>query len=354
MFRPFKSARFMISVAAASMSSVLAGCGGGGGGGGALVASAPVPASSKSSPASIPAPAAVYKQPSNTFYEYAGSFISEGLASRMQIAGSRDADGKFTGTSLDVTLDEVKDRAFVTTSINNNQSTSQENKHSIYVLSTGMGVTSDIIGVVGSNDADLYRVRGSSGDGDYVSVSNLLGSSLGTTSLSYAYVGIGTKASTAPSGGYDVYMSNFFGGQKTQVSDMPSSGTANYAGGFSGESTGFGSGGLSVESLDGNVNLAANFGAKTIQGSVDGIRFDSTSPSPFSIGVNGVISGNQFSGNAHLIDAKTGKTFGTQTSVMQGGFFGPQAAEAAGALAVKATGNGVVMFVNGSFGAKKQ
>jgi surface antigen len=121
MFRPFKSARFMISVAAASMSSVLAGCGGGGGGGGALVASAPVPASSKSSPASIPAPAAVYKQPSNTFYEYAGSFISEGLASRMQIAGSRDADGKFTGTSLDVTLDEVKDRAFVTTSINNNQ-----------------------------------------------------------------------------------------------------------------------------------------------------------------------------------------------------------------------------------------
>ena len=109
--------------------------------------------------------------------------------------------------------------------------------------------------------------------------------------------------------------------------------------------------------------MAADFAANSIRGSVDGVRlYDPDEltrtyiPSPFSIGVDGVISGNKFAGNAQLTSPATGVPTAalTQSGTMQGGFFGPKATEVAGALAVKATGGGATMFVNGSFGAKKQ
>lgn len=356
MLPAYKRARAVIACSAALLSSLLAGCGGGGGGGGgggALVAS--VPASASSTP-----PAAVYKQPSGAYYDFRGSFRSEGLASRMQIEGSRDINDDYIATSMDVTLDEER-RSFLTTALPNHQSTGQQDRHDVSTLSAGMGVTSEMKGAIGSNEADLYTGFGSSDEGDYVSVSSLLRSSLGPTTLSYAYAGLGAKVTATQSGGYDVYHFNFFGGQKTQTSDMPSAGTANYAGAFNGDVTWLDSGRISYADLDGNVSLTADFDANSVRGSIDGIRFYHASEptrtyidSPFSIDVNGAISGNQFSGNAQFKNVTTGALSNPRSGVMQGGFFGPQASEAAGALAVTTTGSSGTTLVTGSFGAKKQ
>lgn len=329
MSRSFKGARFALSFAAVSLSSVLAGCGGGGGGGGALVAGALTPASSAS-------PTGVYKQPSSSFTAFIGTFTSEGVASKLQ----------FSAEGVDATINENR-QTFWTSASTNSAATGTQDAQLIETSSLGIGFTSGIKGSIARNGADLYAGKGSSVTADYVLVSNALVSSLGTTTLSYAYVGLGGKPAPAAS----IYVFSFFGGQKT--ADMPNVGSANYTGSFIGGVIAGDSTGVGAVTLDGNVNLAANFGDRTIQGSVKGIRMDGSPTSQFSIGVNGTISGNQFSGDARLLNV-AGNAVGTQTGVMQGGFFGPQAAEAAGALAVKQTNNGVTMSVNGAFGAKKQ
>ncbi len=333
-----------------ALSTSLAGCMGGGGGESAAVASAPPPA--------------VYKTPSVNFSAFAGEFTSEGLASHVTVTGQAGVNNSMAIDTVAVTPGSSRG-SFKTTAT----APSGGNPATIAIVSPEVGSMTGALGTITSNGADQYVGGGTgSNQNDYLSVTNALKSSLGTTTLSYAYVGegsIGKQTSSGQSFSFDGYMFNLFGGQKTHISDMPTTGTANYEGAFKGKELLARPGFDPISSdLDGRANLTANFAANTVTGTIDNLRdYQASDATPtynarkHTISLNGAISGNQFSGTAAL--AGTAYPSAQQSGTVQGGFFGPKAAEAAGALAVKFvydTRNNIssTALVTGAFGAKKQ
>jgi hypothetical protein len=188
-----------------------------------------------------------------------------------------------------------------------------------------------------------------------------LDASLGSPSLQYAYAGVGhIGAMRAGTTGDTAFAtSGLFGGAAT--GDMPTSGKADYAGGFEGiENSALNGQPMKVSNISGKANLSADFAAKTVRGRIDDVSNHSLGPikqaAGFSIGFNGSMTGSTFSGSSWLTQANSDAPLSgySSTGVMQGGFFGPGAAETAGALTVNSSDASRKLQVTGAFGAKKK
>ena len=120
-------------------------------------------------------------------------------------------------------------------------------------------------------------------------------------------------------------------GSLTPVADVPTSGTARYAG-----SSVFSSSASSYHTEPANFDV--DFGAKTVHG-----RIHSGLGMPNAVmEFGGTINGASFSGTKDALN-------------MQGNFYGPNAAEMGGTFkGVYAIPGGDLLHVNGSFGAKRQ
>lgn len=120
-------------------------------------------------------------------------------------------------------------------------------------------------------------------------------------------------------------------GSLTPVADVPTSGTARYAG-----SSVFSSSSISYTTQPANFDV--DFGAKTVHG-----RIHSGLGMPNAVmEFGGTINGSSFSGTKDTLH-------------MQGNFYGPNAAEMGGTFkGVYAIPGGDLLHVNGSFGAKRQ
>lgn len=228
------------------------------------------------------------------------------------------------------------------------------------------------IGQIASDNATIESngsaVRGQAvnSQNDWVVLSNAPGSrldaSLGATSLEHSYAGTAWKSSPArgPTGRDITFgAAGIFGGRST--SDMPTSGKADYAGGFEGvENSSFGAT-VQTSSLSGKANLTADFAARTVRGRIDDVKNHNAGPIPqstaYSIGYTGTITGSAFSGTSWLTQANSDAplAYAVQNGTLQGGFFGPGAAETAGGLSAAATlDSNRKMLVTGAFGAKKK
>lgn len=155
--------------------------------------------------------------------------------------------------------------------------------------------------------------------------------------LSYARFGYWIDTSLASTN--DVFVYNYFGtGVQTPISSMPTSGTAHYAGTTMGKM---------VDSTNttfdffGTAHLQADFGTRSISGSVNNLT-GSTAPPITSIGLNAgtiPLNSNSFSGTASAAGGLSGS--------WSGKFYGPAANEVAGTYTL--TGGAVQAW--GSFGA---
>lgn len=236
----------------------------------------------------------------------------------------------------------------------------------------GLGTTQNVTGLIEGSGGTLFRGGGSNQSHEYVyytsAPSRALENSLGVTTLAYSYIGMGAIGEpTFKTSGYmyDTSIFSLFGGQKT--TDMPTSGAASYQGAFEGVEQGTIAGATSVSNarISGAANMNADFKAGTVSGRIDDVNrytYSTGAYSPvkstadYSLGFSGAITGNAFGGGASLNqkNSSTLMTNTTQTGAMQGGFFGPKAAEAAGAVAVTSNHDGNWTLMSGSFGAKKQ
>lgn len=191
---------------------------------------------------------------------------------------------------------------------------------------------------------------------------NRLDASLGTTSLEHSYAGTGWKNESSRSsipGDNNFSSMGIYGGSST--SDMPSSGKADYAGGFEGLENSATGATLRTSNISGKANLSADFAAKTVRGRIDNVNNHSVGPmqqaAGYSIGYNGTITGSNFSGTSWLTQANSDAPlsgYNQNSGTLQGGFFGPGAVETAGAMSVSAADSSKKLLVTGAFGAKKK
>lgn len=210
-------------------------------------------------------------------------------------------------------------------------------------------------------------VRGSiiNGQTSWIVLSNSPGSrldgSLGVSSLEHSFVGVASSKEGVRAGsGSDIAFNaaGIFGGRST--SDMPTSGKADYAGGFEGLEHSSVDAQLQMSNVSGKANLAADFAAKTVRGRIDDVKNHSSGPlaqsAGYSVGYNGTITGSNFAGTSWLTQVNSDAPLSgySQSGTLQGGFFGPGAAEAAGALSALGVNGNKKLLVTGAFGAKKK
>jgi len=227
----------------------------------------------------------------------------------------------------------------------------------------GIDATVQVPGALRGKASGSHEGEGSSEQAS-LRVANRLESSLGVVSLAYSYVGEAeTRVARTDDGtSQESVAFAFFGGAQTPRADMPTAGQATYSGAFMGKEVVVTRGAAFGGALDiaGDVTMTADFGAGLVNGRIADIRPRAPSatagPSPYSIGFSGVIDGAQFYGDASLHEAGADQRLpgASQSGAMQGGFFGPKAAEAAGALAIKSVTGPTTTLVTGAFGAKKQ
>ena len=258
-------------------------------------------------------------------------------------------------------------QVFTGTTDVNMASTDASNTQTISVTTPGVTSPSDVVGLVKSNGAKQYQGSGEGTNYSEVALATSLNSSLGATSLSYTFLGGSTRldvTGSGTSGTTDINTSSFFGGQKTVTSDMPGSGTATYTGAYNGRSyAGTIGSPYSVTNTDGSVSMTADFAAGTVNGRVDNYRaviYDangnvtSSSSMNGSLAFAGTVSGNTFSGTASRPkQARTRPSLQRRTAAVCRADFGPQAAEAAGALSTKFANGQSFIASQGVFGAKK-
>ncbi len=199
--------------------------------------------------------------------------------------------------------------------------------------------------------------------GDSVKFTNAPGKdldlSLGASSLVYSYVGVGELRPRAMGSAGDTarYVFALFGGAKT--TDMPTSGEATYAGGFEGveQRAQNNSSTFTSRQMSGQAKLSVDFSANKVNGQITNIYTytpTSTAQASYLLSFKGTIAGSGFSGTTSIVETQSNPEWYSTSSSLQGGFFGPQAAEAAGALAVAAHNGSQKILVTGAFGAKKQ
>lgn len=150
----------------------------------------------------------------------------------------------------------------------------------------------------------------------------------------------------------------FAGGIPTPSTQRPTTGTATYSGKADGFITSAAFADYERQELKADISLTADFAANTISGNVTNALTTATNRGTTgAAGVTnnialtgGTITGTSFAGNAAAV-ATTGTSVDISgaTGGFGGAFYGPNAAEAAGSLALTGTGLNVIA----SFGAKK-
>jgi hypothetical protein len=221
---------------------------------------------------------------------------------------------------------------------------------------TVAGLSNTLLANLPNTAANSQKQSSYSRTGSGTSGTVYLSNTLGSTSLSNSFYGstenyttytINTATSTARIAGSQGY---FFGG--VPATNLPTSGTATYAGGFEGVSF---VNNEAVNSLAGTANMNVNFAAYTVNGTITNInkRAGGTGASTatgYTINYNGSIGGTQFAGNSTL----SGTNGSTGSGRVQGGFFGAGGIESVGVIGMNVTtpsGSGVIM---GSFGTRRQ
>jgi hypothetical protein len=177
--------------------------------------------------------------------------------------------------------------------------------------------------------------------------------------LGLQYTDFGTwnvaNASTGTKEYSGVYAGAAQGSTLTAV--MPTTGTASYSGGATGAVVQPGST-YGAATFYGNASMTATFGTGAISGSITGIQaYTSSNSTPVGtvndISFTAAIAGNSFAG-ATAASTTAGAAFNTTgaTGQIKGGFYGPNAAEAAGIFNLSGGTNTIGMI--GAFGMKLQ
>jgi hypothetical protein len=138
-------------------------------------------------------------------------------------------------------------------------------------------------------------------------------------------------------------------GSVTPTTQLPT-GTATYIGGYNGIAVD-GTGKVDVQT--GASGLSANFGAGSVTGIVTGlsnVNGPVATPAGYGISMTGTITGSTYTGSAAL----TGEGTSTTQSSLNGAFYGTNAAETAGALAIRGNVNGTSIVTSGGFGGRTQ
>ncbi len=172
--------------------------------------------------------------------------------------------------------------------------------------------------------------------------------------LTYADFGDWTVGSSP------LYMGVTAGGQMNvlQTAAMPTTGSANYAGGAVGYVVQpAGTGPNNGAQFFGTSVLSANFGTNAITGAIIninafGLNGGASLGTINNIGLTGTISGSSFSGTTS-VTGTAGSAFDISgaTGLLSGGFYGPNANEVAGVFNLNGGANNTTL--EGSFGAKK-
>lgn len=291
-----------LTVILALTSLSLAACGGGGGGDGGGMTNPP-PASGNSSLTNLTA--------SETFSTTAGT-ISGRLTSATSVDNVSSEQGDI-GNDVTVAYDVDADSYTVKVRQNNVSSTTAFLPADINAGSSTANVTEYDRTVNGDDQTLLLFNPGNAlADLSYVTYGAWQHQHQGTTTL-------------------DFDTSFFVFGIRTPSSEMPTSGTADYAAAIDGYWTD--SSGLSA--LNGSAALSADFGAGTVDGEFDisGTNVNTAATKAF----------DTFTGTADISDNTfSGALDGTNTNYSgdwDGGFFGPNAKEIGGSFRVKDGGN---------------
>jgi hypothetical protein len=154
--------------------------------------------------------------------------------------------------------------------------------------------------------------------------------------------------SPSPTYGYQII------GDVTPVANMPTAGTASYAGQAYGQADNVSASTAGViEHFTGTVMLNVNFSSATLNGGITDIHVSAGGDPNLErsvIGFNGTISGNTFSGTVLASGPGVQNTALSSNGTFKGGFYGPSSSPAAEAAGVFAASSNVV----GGFVAKKQ
>nr|WP_299849327.1 transferrin-binding protein-like solute binding protein [Sphingomonas bacterium] len=248
-----------------------------------------------------------------------------------------------TGTSTDkpdgsttTALTATTANGVVTTSFNSASSTSD--------VAAGQTIKAITAPVITSTDSHIPAATGVMEIQNFAPAVGLQYTSFGTWDLA---------ASTSAPIAY--YAGVFAGGDVGDITaTMPTTGSASYAGG----ATGFALTGGNAYRFYGATALTANFATNAITGNITGINAYATGgsgpTSPLgtmnSIALSGTISGSLFSGTASAsATAGTAVNITGATGTLNGGFFGPNAAETSGVFDLSGAG----IAVMGSFGTTK-
>jgi len=189
---------------------------------------------------------------------------------------------------------------------------------------------------------------------------NDLDRSLGAPSLVYSYVGQGELRTRAEGSTGDMarYVFSMFGGAKT--TDMSTTGMADYTGTSEGreQRATTSSSAVIARDLSGQASMTADFASKKVAGQIFSLNAQSSTQKDsanYTLDFRGSINGSSFTGTTNIVESPSKPNWYVTSGALYGGFFGPKAAEAAGALAVSANDGGAnKILVTGAFGAKKQ
>ena len=186
----------------------------------------------------------------------------------------------------------------------------------------------------------------------------------GNSNLNYAHYGFGSRHYEPNTSTWDEIAGFHYGGD-TPDSSMPTTGTATYTGNFIGRSYTEGGATLAVKDLFGDTTIQADFGAGTVNGTINNIQqHDGTTQTAATYGLGFDVnmrtsSGNQnkYNGNAHFIDGAGNQVaIATGSTAVSGSFHGNNAEETTGALQITQTappGGTEQVTIVGAYGAKQ-
>jgi hypothetical protein len=198
--------------------------------------------------------------------------------------------------------------------------------------------------VSSSTDSHIPAATGIVEIENFGAVANLQYTSFGTWDVA--------ASTTAP---VAYYVGTFAGGDSSDITaTMPTTGSATYNGG----ATGVALVGSNAYRFYGTTALSANFATNAITGDITNINAYATGgngPTPSlgtmnSIALAATISGSVFNGTSSAASTPgTAVNISGATGTLNGGFFGPNAAETSGVFSLSGGG----ALVMGSFGATK-
>jgi C-lobe and N-lobe beta barrels of Tf-binding protein B len=162
----------------------------------------------------------------------------------------------------------------------------------------------------------------------------------------------------------EFFAGGYHTGTETSLSSMPKNVTAKYVGGFVGLmaielSNNSAQSGAGIVTGDSTIN--ADFASGRVDGRVANMADRTGTASPVDVTLNGTIKGAGYTGNANIVSAGTDTVVGTtQSSALNGSFYGPAAAETAAAVSVvtrlpadAANPGGGSIYIAGGLGGKK-